>query len=310
MPEIFVWPDGVSIPLVEGDTLLTMVVDAGLPVAHLCGGRARCSTCRVRIVEGLGSLSGRTEAEATIAERLDFPDEVRLACQTHATGEVRFWRLVLDRLDVEMASQLGNPHYAGPIGREVDEVAVMFTDVVGFTSMSEALPAYDVVHILNRFFNRVETTVESEGGRVDNYMGDGLLAVFGIQGDGDSALGAVRAGLDALEVAADINDYVSRIYGHSFQVRVGISLGEVIFGLMGGESSARETVIGDVVNTASRLEAANKSTGTDILVSEGLQAKTADNVEFGRRFELDLPGKAGRIAAYEVMGVSESPTSE
>ena len=245
-----------------------------------------------------------------MAERLDLPDEVRLACQTYATGEVRLGRLVLDKIDVEMASQLGEPHYAGPIGREVDDVAVMFTDVVGFTSMSETLPAYDVVHILNRFFNRVEATVESEGGHVDNYMGDGLLAVFGIQGDGNSALGAVRAGLDALEVAADINDYVSRIYGHTFRVRVGICLGEVIFGLMGGESSARETVIGDVVNTASRLEAANKSTGTNILVSEGIQAMTVDSVEYGRRFALDLPGKAGQMAAYEVVGVSESPTSE
>lgn len=310
MAEIFVWPDDVSIPLVEGDTLLAMVVGAGLPIAHLCGGRARCSTCRVRIVEGLESLTGRTDAEGAMAERLDLPDEVRLACQTYATGEVRLGRLVLDKIDVEMGSQLGEPHYAGPIGREVDDVAVMFTDVVGFTSMSETLPAYDVVHILNRFFNRVEATVESEGGHVDNYMGDGLLAVFGIQGVGNSALGAVRAGLDALEVAADINDYVSRIYGHTFRVRVGICLGEVIFGLMGGESSARETVIGDVVNTASRLEAANKSTGTNILVSEGIQAKTVDSVEYGRRFELDLPGKAGQMTAYEVVGVSESPTSE
>jgi class 3 adenylate cyclase len=310
MAEIFVWPDDVSIPLVEGDTLLEMVVGAGLPIAHLCGGRARCSTCRVRIVEGLESLTGRTEAEAAMAGRLDLPDEVRLACQTYATGEVRLGRLVLDKIDVEMASQLGKPHYAGPIGREVDDVAVMFTDVAGFTSMSETLPAYDVVHILNRFFNRVEATVESEGGSVDNYMGDGLLAVFGIHGDGNSALGAVRAGLDTLEVAADINDYVSRIYGHSFRVRVGICLGEVIFGLMGGESSARETVVGDVVNTASRLEAANKSTGTNILVSEGIQAKTVDSVEYGRRFELDLPGKAGQMTAYEVVGVSESPTSE
>lgn len=290
--------------------MLAMVVGAGLPIAHLCGGRARCSTCRVRIVEGLESLTGRTDAEGAMAERLDLPDEVRLACQTYATGEVRLGRLVLDKIDVEMGSQLGEPHYAGPIGREVDDVAVMFTDVVGFTSMSETLPAYDVVHILNRFFNRVEATVESEGGHVDNYMGDGLLAVFGIQGVGNSALGAVRAGLDALEVAADINDYVSRIYGHTFRVRVGICLGEVIFGLMGGESSARETVIGDVVNTASRLEAANKSTGTNILVSEGIQAKTVDSVEYGRRFELDLPGKAGQMTAYEVVGVSESPTSE
>jgi class 3 adenylate cyclase len=241
-----------------------------------------------------------------MAERLDFPDEVRLACQTQAHGEVRFWRLVLDKVDVEMASQLGRAHYVGPVGREV-RAAVMFTDVAGFTSMSEALPAYDVVHILNRFFNRVEAAVQSEGGRVDNYMGDGLLAVFGIEGAGNASLGAVRAGLDVLEIAADINDYVSMIYGRTFEVRVGIGLGEVIFGLMGGEASARETVVGDVVNTASRLEAANKTTGTRILVTEGIRTETADSVEYGRRLELELSGKAGRITAHEVIGLAARP---
>ncbi len=242
-----------------------------------------------------------------MAERLDFPDEVRLACQTRADGVVRFWRLVLDKVDIEMASQLGGAHYVGPVGREVERAAVMFTDVAGFTSMSEALPAYDVVHILNRFFNRVEAAVQSEGGRVDNYMGDGLLAVFGIEREGNAPLGAVRAGLGVLEIAADINNYVSMIYGRAFQVRVGISLGEVIFGLMGGEASARETVVGDVVNTASRLEAANKTTGTKILVSEGIQTETLDSVEYGRKFKLELSGKAGQITAYEVNGLVELP---
>lgn len=309
MAEIFVWPDEVSFPLVDGDTLLAMAVEAGVPIAHLCGGRARCSTCRVRVVDGLDSLTARTEEEARLAARLDFPDDVRLACQTHATGDIRFWRLVLDKIDLEMASQLGKAHYVGPVGREVDEAAVMFADVAGFTSMSEKLPAYDVVHILNRFFNRAEAAVQSEGGRVDNYMGDGLLAVFGVHGEPDPALGAVRAGLDLLDVAADINDYVSMIYSHTFHVRVGIALGEVIFGLMGGELSARETVIGDMVNTASRLEAANKTTGTNILVSEGIRSKTVGGVEYGRRFELDLPGKAGQITAFEVSGLSEFPSN-
>lgn len=305
MPELFVWPDEASIPLVEGETLLEMALEAGLPIAHLCGGRSRCSTCRVRVVDGLDNLTGRTEEEAAMANRLDFPDEVRLACQTRANGNARLWRLVLDKTDVEMASQLGKGHYVGPVGREVEEAAVMFVDVAGFTSMSESLPAYDVVHILNRFFNRAEAAVEARGGRVDNYMGDGLLAVFGINGEADSALGAVRAGLDVLKVAADINDYVSMIYRHEFHVRVGIGLGEVVFGLMGGEISARETVVGDVVNTASRLEAANKTTGTTILVSDGIQAKTVDSVAYGRQFELDLQGKADQITAYEVIGLAE-----
>ena len=303
MSEIFVWPDELSIPFAGGANLLEAAVDAGVSIAHLCGGRARCSTCRVRIIEGADALTERTEPEAAMAAKLEFPDEIRLACQTETHGSIRMWRLVLDKIDVEMASQLGKGHYAGPVGREVEEAAVMFTDVAGFTSMSETLPAYDVVHILNRFFARVETAVESHNGRVDNYMGDGLLAVFGVNDELNPALAAVKAGLEAIEVAADMHEYVSRIYGCSFNVRVGISLGEVIFGLMGGESSARETVVGDVVNTASRLESANKTTGTRMLVTDDVKARTGATVEYGRSFDLELAGKDGQVAGHEVVGL-------
>ena len=302
MPEIFVWPDEISIPLLEQTNLLEMAVEAGVAIAHLCGGRARCSTCRVRVIEGLDVLTDRTEQEAAMAAKLGFPDEIRLACQTEANGSVRFWRLVLDKVDVEMASQLGEGHYVGPVGREV-EAAVMFTDVAGFTTISESLPAYDVVHILNRFFARAGAAIQSQGGRVDNYMGDGLLAVFGINNEADPELAAVKAGLEVLEAAADMNEYVNMIYGHPFKVRVGISLGEVIFGLMGDESSARETVVGDVVNTASRLESANKTMGTSMLVTDNIQVRTLASVEYGRRFDLDLPGKDDLVVAHEVIGL-------
>ncbi len=302
MSEIFISPDEISIELDGRANLLQTAIEAGVGMAHLCGGRARCSTCRVRIVEGLDALSDRTDAERAMADRLEFPDEIRLACQTETRGSVRLWRLVLDKIDVEMASQLGKGHYVGPVGREVAQAAVMFSDVAGFTAMSEVLPAYDVVHILNRFFARAGAAVASHGGRVDNYMGDGLLAVFGIQGEAEPASAAVQAGLELLEVAADMHGYVDRIYGCGFHVRVGIALGEVIFGLMGDEASARETVIGDVVNTASRLESANKAVGTSMLVTDEVRARTSNTVEFGREFHLDLPGKDGRVLAHEVVG--------
>lgn len=240
-----------------------------------------------------------------MASKLDFPPEVRLACQTEATGSVRLWRLVLDRIDLEMASQLGGGHYVGPVGREV-EAAVLFVDIAGFTAMSESLPAYDVVHLLNRFFNRAGEAVADNEGRIDNYMGDGLLAVFGITDDDEAAYHAVRAGLEILAVANDMHDYVGRIYGHDFKVRVGVSHGEVIYGLMGAESSARETVVGDVVNTASRLESANKGTGTTMLVTESIYVRTADRVVYGDSLELDLAGKDGHVVAHPVLGLEET----
>jgi class 3 adenylate cyclase/ferredoxin len=304
MPEAFVWPDEVNLPFETAANLLDLALEAGVPIPHLCGGLARCSTCRVRVIEGQEALAERTPEEAAMAAKLDFPDEIRLSCQTRTTGSVGFWRLVLDEIDVEMASQLGKGHYVGPVGREVHEAAVMFTDVAGFTAMSEALPAYDVVHILNRFFSRVSEAVDEHGGRVDNYMGDGVLCVFGIDEQSDTSLSAIRAGLAVLDIARDMDKYVSMIYGHDFKVRVGIDLGEVIFGLMGGETSARETVIGDVVNVASRIEAANKEVGTSMLVTEAIRTEAGSSVRYGQQFDLDLRGKTGRIVAHEVLGLS------
>ena len=111
-----------------------------------------------------------------------------------------------------------------------------------------------------------------------------------------------------LDVARDMHDYVHMIYGHEFRVRVGIDIGDVIFGLMGGEGTARETVIGDIVNVASRIEAANKETGTEMLVTDAVRTRTQDRVEFGKRFNLDLRGKAGVIAAHEVLRPKGSQT--
>ena len=306
MPQISVWPEEVVVPFDGEVNLLEALVAAGLPIAHLCGGKARCSTCRVAIVEGLADLSERTEAEAAMATRLDFPDLVRLACQTTASASVRLRRLVLDKQDVELASQLGKPKFVGPIGKEV-HVAVMFVDVVGYTTMAEALPAYDIVHLLNRFFTRADSIVEDNAGRVDNYMGDAFLALFGIDDDPYPALSAVRCGIGVLELAEDLTRYIEIIYHQTFKVRVGIDFGEVVYGLMGAESSARETVIGDTVNVASRLESANKDTGTEILVSDAVFEEARDEVEFGRRFELDIRGKAGRVIAHEVLGLSAPP---
>lgn len=302
MSELFCHPDEVGVPF-DGDVnVLQALVEAGVPITHLCGGRARCSTCRVRVAQGLDGLSERNERERAMADRLDFPDEVRLACQTTASASADLRRLVIDQEDAELASQLGTGGLKGPIGRDI-EVAVLFADVAGYTSMAEALPAYDVVHLLNRFFAMASDIVEANGGRVDNYMGDAVLALFGVDDQPKPTAAAIRSGLAMLEAAAEIEQYTRRVYGRGFSIRVGIDFGEVVFGLLGAEGSARETAIGDPVNVASRLQNENKQTGTQMLVSESAFLGCADDVEFGRRFELDLRGKVGRVSAYEVLAV-------
>jgi class 3 adenylate cyclase len=302
MSTIRVSPDNVEVDFAPEANLLNTLVDAGVPIDHLCGGRARCSTCRVFLLDGISNVSVRTEAEEAMANKLDLPDRVRLACQTTLQDSVKLRRLVLDKTDEMLASQLGKPRLAGPSGREV-RVAVLFIDVVGYTKMAEALPPFDIVHLLNRFFSRTADVVTEQSGIIDNYMGDAVLALFGLHDEPDPALSAVRSGLAMLGVAKDLSHYVKRSYRMEFDVRVGVDFGEVVFGVMGAGDSARETVIGDTVNVASRLEAANKELGTTMLVSNAIYELTRDSVTFGARHELDVRGKVGMVVAHEVISV-------
>lgn len=295
--------DGRDVPADGGETLLAALVRAGVPVAHACGGLARCSTCRVRVVEGVERCSPRTEPEHAIAQRLGLDDTVRLACQTRCGGDVAVRRLVLDPEDSELTRQFTARPVKGTMGREA-HVAVLFADVAGFTQLSERLPAYDVVHVLHRWFHLATQEVERHGGRVDNYMGDGLLAVFGADAPVEP-VAPVRAALALLRAADAMEAYLRAAYGEPFAVRVGVHAGEVVVGSPTPWHRERDTVIGDVVNFASRIEAANKELGSRCLVSDAVYEPVRDRVRVGREVEVPIRGKRGTHVLREVLGLAD-----
>ena len=106
MASVLSLPDDISFEVSAGETLLEAALRSGLPMAHACGGRGKCSTCRVWVLDGLEACSARTEREAALADRLQLSEEVRLACQLTPAGDIRLRRLVLDETDLAMSSQL------------------------------------------------------------------------------------------------------------------------------------------------------------------------------------------------------------
>src|SRR5688500_8562415 len=193
-------PDDVELNAETTQTLLNVALAAGLPHTHVCGGNARCSTCRVVILEGLENLSPRNDKEDRLCKRFGFDHEIRLACQTTVTGRVRLRRLVLDEADVEIVRSQGeaigeSPAPAGAVtpmavGEELT-VAILFADVRGFTAFSESVLPYDVIHVLNRYPRVIERAIAAEGGFINCYMGDGIMALFGVDGVPDAPLRAV-----------------------------------------------------------------------------------------------------------------------
>jgi adenylate cyclase len=306
MPLIHFLPDNQKIQAHAGETILQAALRAGIPHASFCGGGARCSTCRVIILEGLENCAPRHPEEQAIAEMLRLEPQVRLACQTVITGDVKLRRLVTDVLeDVDVDSLYVEGVEPCSIGVEKN-LLILFADIRGFTPFAENLLHYDVIHVLNLFFQQAGKVIARHGGKINNYMGDGFMALFEADEPSEGALRAVKAGMELLDAVHGLKPYLEELYGKSFQIRVGLHYGQVVAGKVGSPGQKKVTVIGDSVNLASRIETANKEAGTQFLISEDTYVLVKDQVRLGRQVRLTLPGKTGKYNLYEIVGLIEA----
>jgi class 3 adenylate cyclase/nitrite reductase/ring-hydroxylating ferredoxin subunit len=298
MTKVTSLPDKVDFEVSAGETLLEAALRSGVPFAHACGGRARCSTCRIWVLDGLEACPQRTADETRIADRLGLADEVRLACQLRPDSELRVRRLVLDDTDLIMASQLDRV-VATRTG-EAKNVAIFFSDIADFTSLSERLSPYDVMYLLNRYFVQAGDIIEQNGGFIDKFVGDGLMAIFGVDDQPDAPIRSVNAALQTLAAVDRMKPFFSSMYEADFDIRIGLHYGEAVIGSLGSLGHERLTAIGDVVNVASRVEAASKDAGTRFLISEALHDQVKDKVEVADFVRMRLRGTSDRITLYEI----------
>ena len=306
MASVQVGPDNKQIVMCGSETILAASLREGILHAYACGGRARCSFCRISVEEGLEFCSPRSKGEQIVAARLNFSPETRLACQTKITGDVNVRRLVVDDDDIEFTRGIAEGPRPASIGEE-KKLAILFADVRGFTALSERMSPYDVIYFLNRYFHLTSQVIESYGGYVDNYMGDGLMALFGHDDAPDAAFRAVRAALTMLEEVETRSRHFEELYGVSVRIGVGIHQGNVVVGMIGAGERQRMTVIGDAVNFASRIEAANKKFRTELLISNEVHRHIADRITVGRQIEhVVIEGKSGQHVLHEVKGLRKA----
>jgi class 3 adenylate cyclase/nitrite reductase/ring-hydroxylating ferredoxin subunit len=295
-------PDDVDFEVRNGETLLEAGLRAGVGFAHACGGRAKCSTCRIWVLDGLDRCHQQNDLETAMATRLGFGPEVRLACQLRPDADLRVRRLVLDETDLAMCSQLDRA-VATRAGEE-RAIAVVFSDVADSTSISEKLSPYDLLYLLNRYFVQVGDVIEKNGGYIDRFVGDGVMAIFGLSDEPRPTLRAVKASLELLELADRVKPFFAKLYGVDFDIRVGLHFGTAVIGSLGAIGHERITAIGEVPNVASRIEAANKEAGTRFLISEAAHAEVKDGVEVADYVRVRLRGTRERITLYEVGGLT------
>ena len=302
MPDIHFIPDSKTIEVLENENIRDAALRAGIPIAHVCEGKGRCSTCRILILEGHENCSDRTEKEQDVADFVSFSQDIRLACQTTVTGNVKVRRLTLDAHDVELTSKFVMGEQSYTVGAE-KHVFIMFVDIRQFTAFAEALLPYDVIHVLHRFFYFMNDVISKYDGYIDNYLGDGFMALFEAEDPEEGAMQAVTAGLEMLDVIKErIQPYTERLFSKSFEMGIGMHYGLVVAGTIGGSESKKTTIIGDAVNFASRIESANKQIGSKFLISRDTYKKIDDSIQVNRKIKIKIPGKTGEHDLYEVVG--------
>ena len=306
MPKIDFLPDNKNFEVESGESILQTAARNGIPHVNACGGEGKCTTCRLLILEGIENCSPETEKEIALKEKAHTTDEFRLACQTTITGDVTVRRLVLNKEDIESVSERS---VSGRLG-ETKTIAILFSDIRGFTPFSEKLTPYDVVFILNRYFNRMVKAVESNYGTVDNYIGDGMVAIFGLHDEPDPAQHAVRSALEMCAEMDDMKPYLKTMYGKDFDIGVGIHWGEAVVGDIGAGKSKRLTAIGDAMNFASRVESANKQFQSRVLISEETHDEIKDSLVIKDFMRTNLPGIEGRVTLYEVEDINFASQEE
>ena len=299
--KIEIQPDNKKIEISQDETILTASLRKEIPHLSACGGVGKCSTCRINIISGLENCSERTEYENKLAKRLDLPKTIRLACQTKVSGKVKYRRLLLDKRDLTLNSQL-TAKKSGSVGT-VRNLTIMFCDIKGFTPFSESLSAYDVIFILNRYFSIMREIILKNGGEINNYIGDAIMAIFGLKESRQQILRSVNTGLQMLEAMDEFKKYLKEAYDRIFDMRIGIHFGEVIVGSVGYGDDKKLTVIGDVVNIASRIESTNKDAGTRLLISENAFNEIKESVNVDNYLRLKLRGSSNLITLYEVNSI-------
>ncbi len=297
---VFYLPDNQEVLADPKHSILHNSLAFNIPHTSVCGGKGRCSTCRIVILNGLEFCSPRSAAEQILATRLSFNNNTRLACQTYIHGPIQLRRMVIDEDDICVTKLLNRENEITSIGEE-KQVAIMFADIRDFTSLSEKLPPYDVIHILNRYFNTMHKIISQHDGYIDNYMGDGLLAIFGTQNSSAAAQHAVQAALAMLEAIPRLNIYLQNLYQQEIKIGIGIHYGDVVIGSLGVADYQKKTVIGDNVNLASRVEAANKEIGSSILVTDAVYRQIEGQFEIRQCFHTKIRGKSGEYILCEII---------
>jgi adenylate cyclase len=293
-PPLLSHSSGQILPMLPGATVLEALRENGIPHASVCGGRARCTTCRILVTKGLDRLPEPSGLEAKALARIGATPGMRLACQICPTADIS----VMPLLAADAGAAEGMVR-GGLEGRE-RLITVLFVDLRGSTPLGESKMPYDLLYILNQLFHEMIKALDATNGHYSQFTGDGLMALYGLNAK-DPATGAADALRGAREMLARMDQLNSRLRGDLLQplrIGIGIHFGEAIVGAMGPPGSQIISAIGETANACSRLEGLTKQYDCRVIVSRRAAETAGLDVRSHELHRASVKGLAQPVEFY------------
>jgi adenylate cyclase len=297
------YPSGRVVRVVRGVSVLEASRMGGIPHASVCGGRGRCSTCRIKVAGPDEAIPPPAPEEVKVLQRVGAAPDVRLACQLRPHGDLRVTLLL--PATAQARDGFRRPSYLHGAEREI---VILFGDLRAFTKLSEKKLPYDLVFLLNQYFAEMGHAVEAAGGRIDKFIGDGVMALFGL--DGGVEAGCREALVAAKDMGRRIQD-LNRALGHDIpeplRIGIGIHTGPAIVGEMGYGTAVSITAVGDSVNTASRIEGLTKTYACELVISEAVALRAGLDLGAAPRHEIEIRGRDERLTVRTFASAGDLP---
>ena len=281
--------NGRTVRVPKGLSVLEASLRNNVPHASVCGGRARCSTCRIRVIGDHTALPRPSQREAFVLARVGANDPaIRLACQLRPTGDLSFFQLFIPNL-ASANTRASNPARIG----EERYLVSLFVDMRGSTRLAEKRLPFDTVFVVNRFLAAVSQAVIDCGGRPNQFVGDGMLALFGLTTTAQAACRQAIRAASAISINIDeLNQFLSHDLREPLRFGIGVHGGEVILGDIGYRDHMVFTALGDPVNVAARLQDMTKTLACEAIISEEVRATSGLGEDDLPRQEVEIRGRA------------------
>jgi adenylate cyclase len=287
--------NGRTIRVPKGLSVLEASLRYQVPHASVCGGRARCSTCRIRVIGDCTSLPRPSNREAFVLNRVgsDADPAIRLACQLRPENDLSFFQIFTP----QAAPTRHGPSHIG----EERYLVSMFVDMRGSTRLAENRLPFDTVFVVNRFLGAVSKAVIECGGQPNQFLGDGQLALFGLATDRHTACrqALTAAGHISLHVE-ELNQFLKNDLREPIRFGIGIHGGEVIVGDIGYRDHMVFTALGDAVNVAARLQDMTKGLGCEVIFSDEVRTTAGLADDALPRQDVEIRGRAGPMSVCVV----------